>query len=323
MSFINGTNVIDSSLVPYFPEELEVYQNAVKVAKFFFSNIYPAIFVMGCLSNLLIIIYFVKFNSRNLKKISLYHFLIINLAIADLCASAGVFNNPYNYLWELGEFTCIFLSPFITSACPMVSCWLLVLISFVRFRSIVYPLRERINKKRCGLCILIIWIIFYVLFFVLYFAISKSDFRANESINIINSSVTHTLDTFLPLAIMLLLYNKMKKRLNIEANGNSFALTDQSRQRNRRALRTIKGLILLFIVTVIPIRVYSVFKLVFANYVQKSRPLFFVMGKTVITLSGPLTMPLFYMNFIVNIFIYAKMIPDFRRFLLAVFTFGM
>ena len=89
---------------------------------------------------------------------------------------------------------------------------------------------------------------------------------------LIQFSVNYVLDSFLPFAIMLFLYRKMKKRMNTEENENTFALNEHSRQRNRRALRTIRGLLFLFTVTVIPVRVLYVLTTVSYFYASKSNP---------------------------------------------------
>ena len=115
----------------------------------------------------------------------------------------------------------------------------------------------------------------------------------------------------------------MKMRMNIEANENSFALNDQSRQRNRRALRTIRGLISLFAWTVIPVRIYLIFFRGFYPQIKNDEQLVFKIIDVFAELLDPLSEILFYMNNVLNIFIYAKMVPGFRRFLLTVFTFGL
>ena len=69
-------------------------------------------------------------------------------------------------------------------------------------------------------------------------------------------------------------YHKIKKRMNAEENENSFALNDQSRQRNRRALRTIRGLILLFTVTILPVRGFMVVGGILKVYALNKPPLY-------------------------------------------------
>ena len=122
MTFSNNTTGISSILVPYFPEEFELLQHAVQVSDFFFLNVYPFIFGMGSLWNSLIIVYFVQINSKNLKNMSSYHFLIIHLAVVDLCTIVGlpiVQHFTFKPSWEFGAFGCIFFVRFIESICPV------------------------------------------------------------------------------------------------------------------------------------------------------------------------------------------------------------
>ena len=92
MSNTNATNSSktfhDAILIPYFFKHLSDMNHVIEL--FFRTYIYPVFFGIGSSWNILIIAYFVKINSKNLRKMSSYHFLIINLAIVDLYAGLGV-----------------------------------------------------------------------------------------------------------------------------------------------------------------------------------------------------------------------------------------
>ena len=150
---INSTKTFhDAILIPYFL--------TVDIEKYVRAYIFPVVFGIGSLWNSLIIIYFVKIDFKNLKKMSSYHFLIINLAIVDLCTRVGV-TVKYLFLqnptWQ--DFVYFFLENFVNWVLPMVSCWLLVIISFARFRSIVYPLRAKFSKKKHDFACFSIWLL--------------------------------------------------------------------------------------------------------------------------------------------------------------------
>ena len=183
-------------------------------------------------------------------------------------------------------------------------------------------MRARITIKKHGCVCVSIWIVSSLLN-INYFM--KMEIKEDQGVRrclfsgtveafLIQYAINYLIDSFLPFAIMLLLYYKMKKRFIAEENETSFSLSDQSRQRNRRALRTIRGLIMLFTVTVIPVRILDMlFWGLFTYGILAQYAFVFVRF-----------MRLFcYLNNILNIFIYAKMIPGFRRFFLTVFTFGM
>ena len=338
MSTINFNNTAippSSTLVPYFPEETELLNLAKKITNEFFLYVYPPVFGIGSSWNMLIIIYFIKTNSKNLRKMSSHHFLIVCLSTSDLFVSIGMTIPMYYYShsesWKFGEFGCSIVFPFIKNACPMISTWILVLISFARYRSIVYPLHARISKRKYGLACLLI-LIFSCLSNIRMFLktklketqdSSKCSFTGSKNDLLIQITLNYSLDSFIPLAIMLIFYYKMKKRMIAEEKANSFALNDQSRQRNRRALRIIKGLIFLFTVTVILVRLFIIYFSNLNKYIRNTNPLFKKIFNTFYLTKYPLVVMTFYFNNILNIFIYAKMIPGFRRFLLTVFTFGL
>ena len=309
--------------------------SADDIQLYYHIYVFPVIFGIGSFWNLLIIIYFMNIHSKNLRKMSSYHFLIVSLAVADLCTSVIVsIIFPFNHTpsWEPGIFGCILVG-FSYAVCPLVSCWLLVIISFARFRSIVYPLRARINKKRYALACLSIWSIASLVntYILMNGELSKDGGSGDlycDSLNqdggtVIQFSINYFLASFLPSAIMLILYHRIKKKIKTEENENSFAMTDQSRQRNRRAMRTIRGLIWLFTLTVIPVRVYDILLLAVYPNVPKSDDNLFTTIEVLRIILSPLRDFITFLNNILNIFIYAKMIPDFRRFLTTIFTFGM
>ena len=125
-------------------------------------------------------------------------------------------------------------------------------------------------------------------------------------------------DSLIPILIMGYLYRKISRRMLEEQTANNFL---QSRLRNRRALRTIRGLIILFSISVFGMRIllFSTFMNLDGMRVAN----FYIVLTIYYQIVNPLGLVLFYSNNILNIFIYAKMIAGFRRFLLTVLTCGM
>ncbi|XP_066928865.1 melanin-concentrating hormone receptor 1-like [Clytia hemisphaerica] len=289
----------------------------------------PVIFGLGSICNILVIIYFVKINFKKLNKMSVYHFLIINLAVADLFVSVGTsINYPLisQPSWKYGEFACVFLRIFLGNALPIISSWLLVLISFARYRTISYPLHAyKLNKKKYGVVCLLVWIVPPVLntfSFINTKVIEYRGFQLCLTFGLVQMLCNFIMDSFLPAGIMLILYYKMKKKMKFDENHSSFPPNPQSRTRNRSALRTVNGLIAIFIITVIPTRIHILFTWVLDIYLQLSKPLFYDLFMVYSAITYPL-FGIFYMNSILNVFIYAKMIPGFRGFLLMFVTLGV
>ena len=272
---------------------------------------------------------------------SSYHFLIINLALIDLsiCSGIAIFSHfLVKESWELPAFACPILDVYFTEVVPMTSCWALTLIFFARYRSIAHPMSVKMNKKKYGLACFLIWIIPALINIYDFMKVKKMyDFEDKVYVCVFETTeeknsvikpqavVNYLLDSFIPLALMLYFYHKMSKAMPRDEHANTFSLSDQSRSRNRAALRTVRGLILLFTFTVVTTRIMDFVKRVMSYYHdrEKDPPNFYIIFAIFNTVTEPLNFLLYYSNNILNILIYARMIPGFRRFLLAVFTFGL
>ena len=110
--------------------------------------------------------------------------------------------------------------------------------------------------------------------------------------------------------------------MNSEQSDTTFVLNAQSQQRNKTALRTVRGLIFIFTLTVIVIRVGHVLSLILLVF-SVSQPLFYLAILIFLKVAFIFGSVVFYLNNVLNIFIYSKMIPGFRKFLLSIFTFGL
>ena len=239
----------------YFVQELKLEKLSSNTVKFFMTKIFPVIFGTGSFWNLLIIVYFVKTNvKKGLKKLSSYHFLILNLTTVDLFISVGstvFWPAIYQLSWELGEFTCVFLHRFFINICPMTSSWILVLLSHARYRTIVHPMKKRFSKVRYTLFLMIIWMLSIVskINDFLSMKYQKDENGVQKCTHVIKgeslfikTSIEFFFDSCVPLGIMIFLYRKMNKTLKNEQQLNSFHLSCQSRRRNRAALNTIRNL---------------------------------------------------------------------------------
>ena len=325
-----------------YPEELNyMFKVVFGFQNYFFRNVFPGLAAIGGFWNLLIIVYFVKINlKKGLKRMSSYHFLIINLALIDLsiCSGIAIFSHfLVKESWELPAFACPVLDVYFTDTASVTSCWVLTLISFARYRSIVHPMSVKINKKKYGLAGFLIWVIPAVINIYDLIKVKKvydsedgtysCEYVTQEDDQIIDTQtvVNSVLDSFIPLALMVYFYRKMSKAMHRDEHANTFSLSNQSRLRNRTALQTIKGLTLLFIYTVLTTRVLHFIKNVMRYYYKQNSPKskFYIVFGIYIHATKPLNIPLFFSNNMLNVFIYARMIPGFRRFLLAVFTLGL
>ena len=121
----------------------------VDVRNFIHNNIQTPMLCFGVLGNLLIIVYFLNLNWNKLRRMSSYHFLLINLALSDALACGGtafLLHNVMKPSWELRKSGCICVMNVFINICPMASCLLLIATSYARYRRIVTPFKRKLNK---------------------------------------------------------------------------------------------------------------------------------------------------------------------------------
>ena len=293
------------------------------------KNIFWIIVPLGASGNLLIIAYFLKINFANkLTKMSLYHFLIIQLAIVDLATSVitpVTINEFYEPAWSLGSFMCTFGYSFLISILPYVSCWILVLISYERYRSITQPFAIRGTKCKYSIVIFLIVAICCLAFILLMRTkVAKvahnNNPRCVEAMGIFSATnyIIYALfrrifDCFLPASLMYFFFRRIQNWMNKDTN--QLPLTEESKKRNSLALKTLRNLIIVYICCVFPGRLVVTGLHVEDNFRTDGRRFYFSLIHELFSLVSLL-------NNVVNVFVYAVMIKDFRRFILTLITFG-
>ena len=112
----------------------------------------------GIIGNLLTLYAIIKL--RRKKKSSIYETLLISLALADLGILVITF--PVSVLvgpmvnWHIGRFACYVLIPLNDTFVPA-STLTLLLIAMLRYRAIVYPMKQRIPAKLVGAVLGMLW----------------------------------------------------------------------------------------------------------------------------------------------------------------------
>ena len=293
------------------------------------KNIFWVIVPIGAFGNLLIIAYFLKINFANkLSKMSLYHFLIIQLAIVDLITSVATsvaIWGFYDITWRMGSFACTIGIPFMMGVLPYVSCWILVLISYERCRSITQPFAIKGTKCKYSIAILL-FVVFCSLSFVPFIKKTKVIVNANNHLRcedgmrnfeardyILYAFFLRTLDCFLPASLMYCLYHRIRVWMNNDVN--HLPLTEESKKRNSLALKTLRNLIIVYIAFVFPGRLVVTALHIEDNFRANERSHYF-------SLIHELSSLVSLLNNVVNVFVYAVMIKDFRKFILNLVTFG-
>ncbi|XP_066922189.1 melanin-concentrating hormone receptor 2-like [Clytia hemisphaerica] len=321
MAFLNDS--LNGSFVTK-SEDLEKFNGIIN--KFVIPSL---MMIIGVPSNLLIITYFIRIHCRRLRKMSSYHLLLINLAVADLLTCLGVAVMFYEWSkpsWGLGMFGCRIISPFSTLVSPMASCWLLVLLSYARYRDITQPFAVKLTKMKYTFFCLLIWLLssasgIFLYHFIRLITLSDGTFICGMIFQgeeeLYGRLFYIVIDSIIPITLMVNLYHGIRRSIKSNTpSSNDFPLSEASRQRNKTALKTLRNLIAVYMITICPGRLYNLFHMLIWAVDEElvknhwfSNLYFFFFAYH-------------YLNNAINIFVYAKLMEDFRRFLLNCFTCG-
>ena len=296
------------------------------------QNILWTILPLGAVGNSLIVTYFLKINYvTKLSRMSLYHFLIIILAVVDLLTSVTtslIIHQFYKTTWHMGHVMCNVGYPFLMSVLTFISCWILVLLSYERYRSLTRPFERRATKCKYCVIICVIVLLCWLSFipFTLKTRIVEDEDRNTRCADgmrffdateyVLYAGFLRMLDCFMPASLMFFFYARIRNWMNLDAN--EFPLTDESRKRNLLALRTLRNLIIVYVVCVFPGRLVVTGLHIDDNYRTESglgRIYYFNFVHELFSLISLL-------NNVVNVIVYAVMIKDFRGFILTLVTFG-
>jgi len=291
-------------------------------------------FLLGTIGNVLIIVYFTKINTKKLKKTSSRHFLVILLAFTDLIVCIGA---PLSYYYtrvfglKANSFLCYFRG--ITMRIfPMFSIWVLVLMSYERHRSIVYPFEDKIKKRSFFIAYIFMLLLdsgIYV-YPTLLVIPDKGFCRIVINTNfLLFFGFEFTFDCILPFVSMIYFYKQICKTINgssaasgssssasessSTATGVSLQNTDLSQQqlqqhrRNKTAMKTLKWLIIIYMLSIFPGRFMELLRM-FRSYLNLQYSQMLIDFAFLIRLT----------NNMVNILVYVSMIKGFRKYLIKI-----
>ena len=309
-------------------------QNFQKLGDIIGQNVYWFLIPTGVTGNLLIIAFFLKINltkNNRLSKMSLNHFLVIQLAVVDLiiCIIIPIlFAEFYEPVWRWNWFGCVIAIPLLVSPLPFISLWILVLISYERYRSITKPFANKTTKCQCSVIIIVI-ILSCCLLYMPYMLNTRLIVDENGKTQCVDAmrrlSAAYCVlylislrmfDCFLPTSLMYFFYCRIRDWMSKEVN--NFPLTEESKQRNKLALKTLRNLIIVYIACVFPGRLV----IVGLNIADKYRTDGAVVTVNYFHFVQELFSLIALFNNVINVFVYAVMIKDFRRFILTLLTFG-
>ena len=282
------------------------------------------IIIIGILGNSLIIVYFIKTQKNGLKKMSSYHFLIIQLAIADLLVSSC---SPLVFLVQeykvlISDFFCKMNSLFLF-AFPSISCWILVLLSYERDQAIIYPFKPKTKKWKLQIACFIIWVVFCLAYLKLSLHTELQNGGCIGTLNVealIYTIFTFVSDCLVPLTFMAFFYVRMSRNMkSIECFDKNIG-NNQIIKRKKRALKTVLCLTIAYTLFVVPGRI-MVLVMDFLLYFEE-KLILSSFSLTFLTIWKLVVLQWIMINNLANVFIYFILMKDFRRFLTLVITCG-
>ena len=318
-------------------EHLELVQN---LSLTIIEKILPVMFAFGLCGNILIILYFVKINMKNtLKKMSVYHYIIIRIALSDLLTCIGtpiILKANSEPSWRLGEIGCYFLKDFFSVVCPVASCWLIVLLSYARYLSLTKPLGAIVKyaKWKCSLMILLIWLLAFIasLFRMVQWKlvyIERDESKllrcvldTSGVLRYIHRSSLVLFNLLIPQTLMLYFYRKIKHTMS--TSEIYFTNNDQKvKKRNRSALRLIKMLIIIFVISISPGHIIYAGITFIKLVLNQEKTLFYDLLVAYFDFIKSLCYFIAFSNNVFNFVIYAWIMKDFRSFLISLFSFRL
>ena len=207
--------------------------------------------LFGVLGNLLVICSIVS--QRSLLK-SNYYFLVLHLAFCDLIVLLFTSCTTYNawrpkILFIRSLVMCKVLQPILTIFFNA-GVFMVVLIAIFRYRAVLHPLKPAVSrsKLRVVVGVVYLWAIACVVPFILVLKFTDDvcfEEWPNSTLNIIYTFFLTTVQYFLPVLILFILYYKICKALktqskNILSVNATSATTSEENNGRQTSLQRIK-----------------------------------------------------------------------------------
>ena len=201
-----------------------------------------------------------------------------------------------------------------TSTSRSFSCWILVFLSFDRFRSIVHPFKGKFSKRRY-LTILIIAVLVLFFYYLTWDLRSKYTPLSQGGIVFSEFLLVSIMETVVPTALMYWFYRRISRKIQSDMMQSTMpGYNGPSLKRKLKAMYILKLLIAVYIFSIVPGRIYIPIDQLLFNSLDVS------ISMTTRRHALSAAHFLLYVNNRVNVFIYIYLMDDFRRFLIKTFT---
>eukprot|EP00111_Clytia_hemisphaerica_P022351 TCONS_00065697-protein len=252
--------------------KLEEYRIEVQ---YYCFRVFVALAVFGILGNTSIMAHFIRQNiikNRTLSKMKAYHFLVTLLALVDALYCGFLtfsnYNDWQNSSYPLSEFACVYAMPFAHYIFPYLSLWLVAFISYERYKNIVHPFAEKTTVKIYAalsfgvicICAGLTYAQIETLSPLLHGEPGRYNCYPIWDVDLLNFHLTFLFGYALPLlsstGFMLYYYFKISRYMQRESRRvqNVMEVGERIQKRNKKALKVLLFLILIFILTIMPAR---------------------------------------------------------------------
>ena len=244
------------------------------------ANYVSAVFLsltqlFGVLGNILVIYSIVS--QRSLLK-SNYYFLVLHLAFCDLMVLLGISYYTYGALYPNVLFIRSFPICIVGQATLTVffnaGVFMVVLIAIIRFRAVLHPLEPAVSRSKLRVVVGAVYLCAIACVVPLVLVLKYTDaclFKGwtNRTLYIIHSFFLMTVQYFLPVLILFILYYKICKALDTQSkkilslnatsaatsedsNGRQTSLQRIKHNRNVRTFIRSASIVVLFAITSLP-----------------------------------------------------------------------
>ena len=290
------------------------------------------LFLLGTIGNIFIIVYY---GSKSKSRRGKYTLFLVHLAITDLvaCIFVPVYNLPIELTghWYYGRFLCKYTIFAPSGITIYSSCWILFGILYERYRSIVFPLKRRLEGWEIHLfcaCAWIVSIIAHVPYFMATHHVRNETTGHYQCLNKVVSQlesksivsyyvVRFIMQAFLPVVIMIYFFVRIQKQLS---NSNRFVATRSCSTlslsaplRNKAVLKSLRVALIIFSVTVLLNNMAHVLRVIASRYYPKTW-----LRSTELRMIVEFFIRLLAINNVSNCFVYAGNMKPFRKFVIGV-----
>jgi len=218
---------------------------------------------------------------------------------------------------NMNKVTCLWLSTIPYHVATTTSGWLLVGLSFDRYRKIIHPFKWQLNKKMVLLFTTLLWGVSYCVSLPFTLTLRYDTNSKRCLAKTLFTMIYHlgiqsvTIECLLPILSMSVLYRKSSRKLlsqSVDAQQLNRENYEHFKQR-KKAVKTIKWLIVFFTLTVLPGRIVHIVRLMLLFKYKESvnqeivSPILYFMDKYT------------YVNNMINVFVYCKINRNFRQYL--------